>query len=208
MSWSLVETRALAAKATRGAGFSWGLAEDAGFAVQWLQSHGAPGVEALAKLLEWTEKSENRCSPVRDGGKEGKPDAPFNPLELGAALMDAKRCGYSGLGHVCQPLLLVPFIAASAPKNGCRLTLDDNSIVLGADCVFSTANREALLPDSAFCVLSAMDDDLPASVRQMRVPEYEKTAIERLGRFAARTLAPATEASRMAGAGAGLTDND
>ncbi len=208
MSWSLAETRTLATKAARGAGFSWGLAEEAGFAVRWLQSHGAPGVEALAELLEWTEKSGNRCSPVWDDGKEGEPAAPFNPLELGTALMDANRCGYGDLGHVCQPLLLVPFIAASAPKNGCRLVWHDSSILLGPDSFNSNAGREALLPDIASCALSALDGDLPAPVRQLRVPEDEKPAIERLGRFAARTLAPATETSRMAGAGAGLTDND
>ena len=208
MSWSLVETRAMAAKATRGAGFSWGLAEEAGFAVQWLQLHGGPGVEALARLLEWVEKPGNRCSPVRKSKEADDAAAPFNPLELGTALMDANRCGYGGLGHVCQPLLLVPFIAASAPKNGCRVIWNGSSISLGPDCFFSTADREALMPDTASCVLNAMDGEPPASVRHLRVPEKESPAIERLGSFAARTLAPATDASRMAGAGAGLTDND
>lgn len=208
MSWSLVETRAMATKATRGAGFSWGLAEEAGFAVHWLQLNGAPGVEALARLLEWVEKPGNHCSPVWSPDKGDDPAWPVNPLELGAALMDANRCGYTGLGLVCQPLLLVPFIAASAPKNGCRITWNDCSISLGPNGLISTAVREALLPDTASCVLSTVEDELPVPVRHLRVPESEEPAILRLGCFASRTLAPATDASRMAGAGAGLTDND
>jgi len=41
-----------------------------------------------------------------------------------------------------------------------------------------------------------------------RVGDEFAGCIERLGVFAARTYAPATASSRMAGAGAGLTDND
>ena len=86
MSWSLVETRAMATKATRGAGYSWGLAEEAGFAVHWLQLNGAPGVEALARLLEWVEKPGNRCSPVWSADKGDDPAWPVNPLELATDL--------------------------------------------------------------------------------------------------------------------------
>jgi len=38
--------------------------------------------------------------------------------------------------------------------------------------------------------------------------EVRADALARLERLARRTYAPATERSRMAGAGAGLTDND
>ena len=51
MSWSVGESGALALKAARGAGMSWGQAEEASFAVRWLQQRGAPGVEALANYL-------------------------------------------------------------------------------------------------------------------------------------------------------------
>ena len=51
MSWSLGEVRALAVKAARGSGLPWGLAEEAGFAVQWLEARGGPGVEALSQYI-------------------------------------------------------------------------------------------------------------------------------------------------------------
>ena len=205
MSWSLAETRTLATRAARGAGLPWGLAEEAGYAVHWLQSHGAPGADALARFLEWRERNGGRLTPA---WMAGDPGGTFSPLEFGVALMDANRRGYSGPRQICQPLLFAPFIAANAPKRGCRLIWNDISVRFGTDRFHSTAPREVLLTETASCLLSAADDDLPAPVRRRRVPDGEEAAISRLGRFAARTYAPATEASRIAGAGAGLTDND
>ncbi|MEL7259121.1 MAG: DUF3726 domain-containing protein, partial [Pseudomonadota bacterium] len=43
MSWSLNEVESLARKAARGAGYSWGLAEEAGKATRWTCAAGWPG---------------------------------------------------------------------------------------------------------------------------------------------------------------------
>ena len=57
-SWSLNEIEALAKKAARGSGCSWGVAEDAGRAVRWLEARGLPGAEALGTLLRGSKPSE------------------------------------------------------------------------------------------------------------------------------------------------------
>ena len=51
-NYSLAEIDALSRKACRGAGYSWGLAEDAGKAVRWLTAYGLPGAETLSELLQ------------------------------------------------------------------------------------------------------------------------------------------------------------
>jgi len=48
---SLAEIDATGRKAARGCGCPWGLAEEAGKSARWLASHGYPGAEALADLL-------------------------------------------------------------------------------------------------------------------------------------------------------------
>ena len=48
MNWSLNELDAMARKAARGAGYSWGLAEEAGRATRWLAAAGLPGPMCLA----------------------------------------------------------------------------------------------------------------------------------------------------------------
>ena len=51
-NYSLSEIDALARKATRGAGYSWGVAEDVGKSVRWLSAYGFSGSDILAKHLE------------------------------------------------------------------------------------------------------------------------------------------------------------
>ena len=52
MTLSLNEVQAQAFKAARGAGYAWGLAEEAGKATRWLCGHGLDGVALLVELLE------------------------------------------------------------------------------------------------------------------------------------------------------------
>jgi len=70
----------------------------------------------------------------------------------------------------------------------------------------TSADRAVLLVDETDCSTSRAVAKV-AEI-QTRVPDTEAEAIARLEYFAARTYAPATEASRMSGAGAGVTDND
>ena len=48
---SLNEIESLALKAARGAGMSWGLAEEAAVAASWLAARSLPWAETLADLL-------------------------------------------------------------------------------------------------------------------------------------------------------------
>ena len=107
MSWSLGETGALAIKAARGAGFAWGLAEDAGFAVVWLQARGLPGAPALCSYLSWYAANNHRQDE-----QTGR-----CPLLTGAAISDGvistpqHAQDEIDLGLVRTPLLLLPFIS-------------------------------------------------------------------------------------------------
>ena len=52
MSYALNEVEATAKRAARGAGYSWGLAEEASKATRWLCAKGIDGSAVLAGLLE------------------------------------------------------------------------------------------------------------------------------------------------------------
>jgi hypothetical protein len=68
---ALSELRGLITKAARGAGLSWGLAEEAGWAAEWLARRGMPAADWATIWL--AARMEGRVSPV----------------EIGAALVDA-----------------------------------------------------------------------------------------------------------------------
>ncbi len=192
MSWSLGEIKALAVKAARGAGMPWGMADEAGFAVRWLQARNVPGLAALARYLDW-----------RDG--LGEPDHDLCPISLGTAIMDAQRDIPSNLGLVRQPLLLAPYLASRAPS-GLALRWDDTELIISEAGLVTTASRDALLTVQAHCEAAPAAGEDGETV--VRVPETEVGAVALLDKYAQRTYAPATDASRLSGAGAGTTDND
>ena len=195
MSWSLGEARSLAVKAARGVGMAWGLAEETGFAVHWLQAQGAPGLQALAAYLRMREK----------GGRQAEAAC---PIALGCRLLDAGLEAPSDLGPVRQPLLLAPFIAAATPAGTTCLTWAEVELRVSQQGLATAADRDGLLVEQAACRLAESGDGLSTSRTCQRVPESEGAAMTLLKAFAARTYAPSTEQSRLAGAGAGVTDND
>ncbi len=192
MSWSLGEVKALSVKAARGAGLSWGMADEAGFAVQWLQSFGAPGAAALADYLDWRDNSPQRLFDLC-------------PIHLGTAIMDADRGLPEQIGRIRHPLLLAPFVANSNPP-GMVMEWPGVVLALSEAGLVTQSPLQNLLMAEAECMARPAAPQVAAPFS--RVPETEAGSIERLNVYAARTYAPATEASRMGGAGAGITDND
>ena len=53
---SLSEVDAMSRKATRGAGYAWGLAEEAGYAIRWLASYGFDGLAMLLNILKKVDR--------------------------------------------------------------------------------------------------------------------------------------------------------
>ncbi|MEP3639948.1 MAG: DUF3726 domain-containing protein, partial [Paracoccaceae bacterium] len=138
MSHSLNEIEALAKRAARGAGLSWGMAEEAGKATRWLASHGLPGTDLLADVL-----AQNESIPPRDiapAGLEGTWSAPSGtlcPLASGAALTDCARLLGDGrsieMVQVSHPLLVVPFAAWAALEIAAPVSVIWQSVHIATD---------------------------------------------------------------------------
>ena len=128
MIWSLNEIESTAKKAARGAGMSWGLAEEAGRATRWLCAAGWPGAESLAALLAAEDGAEwEAIRPRIEGTLWRAQGGTLCPIATGAALCDRARDWAEGasarLEGVAHPLLLVPFFAMAADLCGTRLAL-------------------------------------------------------------------------------------
>jgi len=216
MNWSLNEIEALAKKATRGAGLSWGLAEEAGKSARWLSAMGLPGADCLAAVLTQNDRvAYDTICPEGFAGVWTARGGTLCPLTAGACLCDHATALAEGLtitlGRTAFPLLLFPYVAAASDMTGAPLGL-------AWDGVDMTRNGGLSFIASAS---GATDMPVAASVQVRRVPAPDGDPVRRawrgdissatmatLGRFAHRTYAPDTPESRMAGAGAGLTDND
>ena len=129
MTWSLNELDVETKKAIRGAGLSWGLAEEGGKAVRWLAAHGVDPLPALADVLERHDRRERITSAFKmpETGR-WTADVPICPIALGVDTLRSCRSAGDGsafvAGPVARPLLLAPFVAAAARILGRPLQLE------------------------------------------------------------------------------------
>jgi hypothetical protein len=218
VSWSLGETRALVLKAARGAGMTWGLAEEAGEAVVWLQTHGLPGVSALCRYLSWY-RVQKSLFPKWTGTLHEDNTIPYCPFIIGTAISDgAIKIPTSvnnnvSLGLIKQPLLLLPFVSASAPVGyGLYIGNISISVALGKKKLLSHLDfPNALLMDEAGCSIRPIShaiSNFQLKAPPLRLPDCYGGCIKVFNMFAGKTYAPSTELSRSTGAGANLIDGD
>lgn len=208
---SLPEIGSLCQRAARGAGQSWGMADEMGMAAQWLarfrfdwagvvlsRLQGAAGADFTPAAPEWTTTG------------------PICGLRAGVALADFATLPESGgengvtLGEVHTPNLILPFAARTAALQGATLRLECD----GETLAFVSGGGMSKGPWAG---------DGPARVRITPAPQMPEpglhpyapdTAIptsvkqwHRLDSLALGMTVPASALSH-AGAGAESSDND
>ncbi|WP_107495054.1 DUF3726 domain-containing protein [Thalassobius sp. I31.1] len=213
MSYALNEVEALAKRAVRGAGMSWGTAEEAAKATCLLCRKGIDGAGVLSALLRQNAgKGEQDLRPVATTGLWQTADGgPLCPLLSGATLSDcavALKDAPISMQNLSFPALLLPFLASAAAQLGCTLTLECDAGTGSTDGNGLALSGEGFLQVKSADVVIRIGDlsgeILSQDSRATPAPE----AWDTLNTYAHKTYAPATEASRLAGAGAGLSDND
>ena len=216
---SLGELDALVLKAYRGAGFSWGMAQEAGKAAVWLASNGLPAAEYFAALVKQIDGVEPAAlAPMIKDGEWIDADRPLCPVVVGTVLSDY------GLSYFCaktelvisavhKPAVLLPFIVHCATVagvsfsvwiDGCEVTADlpGCSGILSLNQAPVSIQQAQNESRSAAKILTG----ICGASQSRSVASREDLKV--LNLFAHRTYVPATEQSRVSGAGAGLTDND
>ncbi len=211
---SLNELEALCRKAARGAGLSWGLAEEAGKAVRWLTTHQLQGAPALARMLQSADFASSLGGIDSAGGRWISNGKCLNSISAGASISDHARLitdsGEITLHDVLEPLLLVPFLSRAAALNGHDLLLDfEIASVLASPAESFVIDGE--IPQTAARAAVRICQETGAwqgPTTVLEAQEIDATTLEQLEALAFLTYAPSTESSRLAGAGAGLSDND
>lgn len=212
------ETESLCLKAARGAGFSWGLAEEAGFAAGALAAQGIDGTASLLSLL--TEKLAMAASggtprPM-PGHWQSADQRTLCPITLGAALCDAALLPDGPFGQdtrfdpVAYPILLLPFLVRAAQISSKPVVIDWQSgqVRIAANGAFDrqAAMRWTLMKDLAMTLRQATDIKIEQGCNA-GLPAISGASLDGLNALALKTTVPATDASRR-GAGSATADND
>lgn len=207
---SLNEVELAAKKAARGAGYPWGLAEEAAKATRWLCENGLDGCAILLSMLKMNDGIGNfgRVAEIDQGiwrGVTGK----LCPIAAGASLSDCASCLNAiniHMENVAQPALLIPFAAIASNRIGADLMIvwsRSTAVTDGAELEFSGSLDHFAI--RATVTESGMTGR-PIARQTRASPEFD--IWESLNSFAERTYAPATDESRFRGAGSGDSDND
>ncbi|CAN5421140.1 hypothetical protein BH10PSE7_BH10PSE7_18030 [soil metagenome] len=193
--YSLNEIEAQIRKAVRGAGLSWGVAEEAGKAARPLGLLEPDSLMAFAPHLEEYQAGSWTDGIMTEGNKlKSRDGRPLSPLILGPAIYDhAYMLTAGGLdiaSPIAAPALLSPYLALLGERLGRAVVLNPR-------------------PDGIISVTlgSKPPPAIPSGTPQGGVA-ISPSVWAKLDRFAALTYVPATDTSRILGAGAGLTDND
>lgn len=192
---SLSEISALSARAARGAGRSWGEAEEAAEAACWLARAGLDWAGALLQVLEATSGGSG-CA-----------------LRAGITLADA--AGLSGTPKqehrtINCPLFLLPFAARMADQTGQRIRLDwaDTQVVLAPGACPLIAGPLSIEGPAQVTITPDWQDRTPCpDWSQTHRGTVLATQYARLMQFVMAFTVP-TSASSLAGAGARGGDND
>jgi len=219
--YSLNETASRAKLAAKGAGYSWGMAEEIARAVFWLAERKLPGPEMLLKLLLnfSTAESVKLAIPSIKDSRFIVKDEWLCPVATGCALSDMDIAVADktpiALPNVKCPILLLPFVADIAQMTSSAFALDFNNNTVSTDgkhVQFSSADITTVEHAELVVFRTAAQTNSEFAIADRENKDYRVVIAEpvwaALGNYAHQTYAPSTQSSRATGAGAGLNDND
>jgi len=215
--YSLNEIETQSAKAARGAGLPWGMAEEAGKAARWLAAHRQPAFDAFAGLLDLIDRrSYGDLAPVRENqrwvGREGLLCA----VTAGITLCDRAEMLAAGerfaTGRIAFPVLSLPFVAAAQHATGASFGVKWPGVAICIDAgglhIAPGTDMRAVAADELVCEAGSVEPNGEAINGATNGTEIDPALWARLAHFAQRTYVPASDQSRQQGAGAGIDDND
>jgi Protein of unknown function (DUF3726) len=195
------EVESLALKVGRGAGFSWGLADEIGRGALALARGGGPWAEALLALARdagnWRAPSSLRVQGWLERRDEVDAASPLCPLRVAALLIDDPSILNAGplrIANVGLPLWIAALFAGSGLGKEFELDWPGAS----ADASMTPAADVTIARRSAF----------RAPVPPLRRMLADDAALAALGAVASLVYVPASEGSRAQGAGGGSVDDE
>jgi hypothetical protein len=217
MMHSLNEIELLVRKATRGCGLPWGVADEAGKAIRWLHALGLDGISALASVLEsYDHQNLIDLSPQHLDGVWQAPAGVLSPLMVGASLcdcMDTFLLQQVKTTRIAHPVLVAGFLGQTAldEDRSVRISWAGVQLELHRNELAITGNHEHLglsICEELACRRAPISNEASSIAPLIGSVSVNEGNWEILEEYAHHTYVPATEASRLAGAGAGLNDND
>ena len=201
---SLSEIETTAKRASRAAGFSWGIAEEVGKSIRLLELFGLPGIKNLNQYYEDKKvKKFESLNLIRE--KNLSSSNSFCPIILGVSFLDQikkmevlKKIQFNNISY---PIIFLSFLSRS-------------SEIIGKKIYIKFDNYEILLNLNVNIYSNFFNQEFPMVSNNIEVKFIENkdnfTELEwqNLYKLSENTFVEESESLKQSGAGAGLTDND
>ena len=192
-------------RASKAAGFAWGVAEEVGKNMRNLEMFGLPGVKNLNLYLKKIKKIPSE-KPKKIQKKNKPKSKEFCPIYCGTAFLDnCKKLESLKLikfFNVSYPLLLLPFLSRSSDIIGKKISVkyQKNIFLLNFDkTIFSNNfNNKNTISKAKEISIEFLENDNSFSLKEWKD----------LYKLSEKTFVEETQSLKTKGAGAGLTDND
>ena len=201
-SFSEIETTTK--RASRAAGYSWGIAEEVGKSIRLLELYGFPGIKNLNQYYQ-NKKKEN-FQDIKIINQINKSDKSlYCPIMLGVSFLDQikkletlKKCSFQGIAY---PILLLPFLSRCSEIIGKKIFLEfeENKFLLNFNLSISSNYFQQELP---------IKSDNTEIIFLDNKDSFSDVEWKNLYKLSENTFVEETDSLKQGAAGAGLTDND
>ena len=199
---SLSEIDTTSKRASKAAGFSWGIAEEIGKAIRSLELFGLPGVINLNLYLKKIKK--NHPKKINKIGKENK-NKETCPIYCGVAFLDQCRqletLEIIKFYNVNYPLLILPFISKASEILGKKILIQFNNTSFLAN--FNKSILSKNIDKQISPLANEINIEFLENKNSFSVQDWKE-----LYKLSEETFVEESESLKSKGAGAGLTDND
>ena len=201
---TLSEIDTTSKRATKAAGFSWGVAEEVGKNMRLLELYGLSGIKNLNEYFKnYKKKQYQKVSLISETNDSQK--IPYCPIILGTNFLDQisllEKINEIQIKNVAFPLLLLPFVSRASEIIGKRIfiKIDEKEFLLNFNqSIYSNYLKSEILENSKLIKINFVENK----------NTFKESEWKELYKLSEDTFVEETDSLKASGAGAGLTDND
>ena len=201
---SLSEIETTVKRATRAAGYSWGISEDVGKSIRILELFGLPGIKNLNQYYKDKnfKKFEN-LNLISD--RNISTSLPFCPIILGLSFLDQvntmEQIKKINFERIAYPIIFISFLSRASEIIGKKIyiKIDKDEFLLNYNVnIFSNISSKNLILKETNAKVEIIDNK----------DNFSDIEWKELYQLSENTFVEENESLKQGGAGAGLTDND
>jgi hypothetical protein len=201
---SLSEIETLSKRASKAAGYSWGIAEEVGKGVRLLELFGLAGIKNLNEYFK--SKTNNQFENLNLINEDNQSDKhPYCPIIFGVSFLDQvktlEKFDKILLNNMAYPLLVLPFLSRSSEIIGKKIyyKFDEQEYLLNFNI-----NIFSKIPSDKYQIIGNNIEIIFLENKDNFSEEHWKS----LYKLSEETFVEESDSLKKGAAGAGLTDND